>query len=150
MTNRITCVFRSLLIVLSLSACVPQVTQPTVVTRDQIGEGLGLLAVRKFDAAWIAFSKFAAQNSDNPAALMGYAIASDMTGRVKASARAYEKLLTMGRDQAVVFNNVGYSYMLRGELTKAMPYLLEAERRDPRNKTIKNNLKMLRKAIPVQ
>lgn len=80
---------------------------------------------------------------------MALAVAADMEGDFKLSDRAYEQLLTRAKDQVMLFNNMGYSYMLRGDLVKAASYLKEAARRDPSNPVTQNNLKMLRLVAPV-
>ena len=42
-----------------------------------------------------------------------------------------------------LLNNMGYSYMLRGDLTHARQTFLKAYQRDPNNPTIANNLRLL-------
>ncbi|MFD0463163.1 tetratricopeptide repeat protein [Microvirga aerilata] len=49
----------------------------------------------------------------------------------------------MGR-QTEYYNNVGYSHLLRGDLTKARFNLLKAYELDPTNAAVNNNLEMLR------
>lgn len=83
-------------------------------------------------------------------ALMGLAIAADMTGDFRTADRAYEQLLVLTPDQPMLYNNMGYSYMLRGDLDRALSYLTEAARRDPENPAIRNNLAMLRGVVPLR
>ena len=44
------------------------------------------------------------------------------------------------------YNNVGYSYMLRGKFNEAMTYFRKAEKLDPGNVIITNNLQLLANA----
>ena len=81
---------------------------------------------------------------------MALAVAADMQGDFRTSDRAYAELMLRQTDQAALFNNMGYSYMLRGDLDKALTYLSEAARRKPDDPTIQNNLTMLRGVAPLQ
>jgi Flp pilus assembly protein TadD len=42
-----------------------------------------------------------------------------------------------------ILNNEGYSYMLRGDYKRARAKLHAAQRKDPQNKYVANNLKLL-------
>jgi len=59
---------------------------------------------------------------------------------------AYAKALTIAGPTSEVLNNQGYSYMLRGDLKNARDKLLAAQRQDPRNKFVENNLSLLESA----
>ena len=56
---------------------------------------------------------------------------------------AYAKALAISGPTSEVLNNQGYSYMLRGDLKAAREKLLAAQRQDPRNKYVENNLTLL-------
>ncbi|MBS0247147.1 MAG: tetratricopeptide repeat protein [Proteobacteria bacterium] len=56
---------------------------------------------------------------------------------------AYAKALAIAGPTSEVLNNQGYSYMLRGDLKRARDTLLVAQRQDPRNKYVENNLILL-------
>ena len=45
-----------------------------------------------------------------------------------------------------ILNNQGFSYMLRGDYRRARAKLLEAEHKDPGNKYVANNLRLLKES----
>ena len=142
---------------LLLAGCVPATggggqaasASAAEVTALHTRQGIALLAARDFKAAKAELTKAQPFRSGDPKALMALAIASDMTGDFRTSDRAYAELMSREPDQAMLFNNLGYSYMLRGDLPKAAAYLAEAERRQPGQPVIRNNLSMLQKAAPL-
>lgn len=144
-TQRICHLASALALTVLLGACVPggpgTGSQSPQVTLSQ---GISLLAQRQYDQAKAVFTRLSPWKSGDPRILMGMAIASDMKGDFRTADRAYEQLLLLAPDQAALYNNMGYSYMLRGDLDRAGSYLKEAARRDPSNVAIKNNLQMLR------
>ena len=56
---------------------------------------------------------------------------------------AYGKALAIAGPTSEVLNNQGYSFILRGDLKAARDKLLAAQRQDPRNKYVENNLALL-------
>lgn len=56
---------------------------------------------------------------------------------------AYAKALAIAGPTSEVLNNQGYSLILRGDLKAARDKLLAAQRQDPRNKYVENNLMLL-------
>lgn len=114
-----------------------------------VDRGISFLAARNYVAAETELMKAKPFKTGDERALMALAVAADMQGDFKLSDRAYEILLTRSTDQVMLFNNMGYSYMLRGNLVQAASYLKEAARRDPKNPVTQNNLKMLRLVAPV-
>lgn len=141
----------ALIAVLTLASCMPTVAPVgPEAARATMDQGMALLSQRRFGEAKQQFAKLAPLRSGDARALMGLAIASDMEGDFRTADSAYEKLLVLTPDQPMLYNNMGYSYMLRGDLTRAHSYLAEAARRDPGNDAIQNNLKMLRGVMPLQ
>ena len=110
-----------------------------------IDRGMQFLAARDYTAARSELVKARTLQSGDEAALAALAVAADLTGDFRLADRAYDKLLTSATDRAMLFNNMGYSFMLRGELETALDYLTEASRLQPDNPTIRNNLAMLRR-----
>ncbi|HEU5017982.1 MAG TPA: tetratricopeptide repeat protein [Pseudolabrys sp.] len=77
-------------------------------------------------------------------AWLGLAASYDQLRRFDLADRAYrEAIRIVGRTPAIL-NNQGYSYMLRGDYPRARTLLLEARARDPGNKFVANNLRLLR------
>jgi Flp pilus assembly protein TadD len=46
-----------------------------------------------------------------------------------------------------VINNIGYSFLLRGDLRKARQKFAEAQAKDPENPTIANNIALVDAAV---
>mgnify|MGYP001340853542 CR=1 FL=1 len=76
-------------------------------------------------------------------AWIGLAASYDRLGRFDLADRAYRSAIRLKGETTQILNNEGYSYMLRGNLTKARAKFLAAQRRDPDNATIANNLRLL-------
>lgn len=142
----------AVLALLFLASCVPgTVIGPSdpAAAQAALERGLGLLSAKNYAAAKVELGKAQPFKTGDTRALMALAIAADMEGDFRLSDRAYEQLLARETNQAMLFNNMGYSYMLRGDLPKAADYLAEAARRSPKDQTIKNNLAMLKKVSPL-
>ena len=77
-------------------------------------------------------------------AWLGYAASSDHLARFDNSDQAYQRLSSMIPNRPEYLNNVGYSYLLRGNLVQARRYFLKAYEIDPANETTANNLELLR------
>lgn len=106
--------------------------------------GISHLRAQEYGHAIVALKRARPLETGDQRSLMALAAAADMTGDFRLADRAYEKLLNSGAERAQLFNNIGYSYMLRGDLDKAVQYISEAARHAPENVTIINNLTMLR------
>ena len=76
-------------------------------------------------------------------AWVGLAASYDRLARFDLADRAYRFATKLGGQNAQVLNNQGYSYMLRGNYVRARQLLLRAQRLDPNNPTIANNLQLL-------
>lgn len=76
-------------------------------------------------------------------AWLGLAASYDQLRRFDLADRAYEKVLQLGYNNAVVLNNTGYSQLLRGDLKNARRFLLKAYELEPENPYIVNNIALL-------
>ena len=141
------------LLALSLASCV-EVAGPArpdgAASASFYASGMQLLRARKYKEAKAELTKAQPFKTGDARALMALAIASDMQGDFRTSDRAYTELTKMGGEQAMLFNNMGYSFMLRGDLDRALSYLTEAARRKPDDPMIRNNLAMLRGVMPAR
>jgi tetratricopeptide (TPR) repeat protein len=79
-------------------------------------------------------------------AWLGLAAAYDELRRFDLADRAYKEATRILGPTAEILNNEGYSYMLRGNYKRARAKLLAAKRKDPNNKYVANNLKLLQKS----
>jgi len=80
----------------------------------------------------------------NGEAWLGLAASYDRIRRFDLADRAYREAGRYLGDRAEYYNNVGYSYLLRGDAQKARDNFLMARRLDPSNVTVNNNLELLR------
>ena len=77
-------------------------------------------------------------------AWVGLAASYDRLARFDLADRAYRFAIKLGgANNAQILNNQGYSYMLRGNYARARQLLHRAQRLDPNNPTIANNLQLL-------
>ncbi|CAL8978993.1 tetratricopeptide repeat protein [Rhodoplanes serenus] len=67
----------------------------------------------------------------------------DRLKRFELADRAYGQLIKITGRTPAVLNNIGYSYILRGDYRRAHATLLAAEAGDPANPFIRNNLALL-------
>ena len=76
-------------------------------------------------------------------AWLGLAASYDRLRRFDLADRAYAQAIRIVGPTAAILNNQGYSYMLRGDYKRARATLLKAKAKDPDNKYVANNLRLL-------
>jgi tetratricopeptide (TPR) repeat protein len=76
-------------------------------------------------------------------AWLGLAASYDKLRRFDLADRAYKQATRILGPTVEILNNEGYSYMLRGDYKRARAKLRAAQRKDPGNKYVENNLKLL-------
>lgn len=81
---------------------------------------------------------------NNGEAWLGLAASYDRVRRFDLADRAYREAGRLIGDHAEYYNNIGYSYLLRGDAAKARSNFLKAHELDPTSVTVSNNLDMLR------
>jgi len=79
-------------------------------------------------------------------AWLGLAASYDRLKRYELADRAYREALSIFGPRPEVINNIGYSYMLRGDLKRARAKFAEAQAKDPENPTIANNIALVDEA----
>lgn len=99
-------------------------------------EGAFGLAQEKFQAA-------AEKAPTDPVAWIGLAASYDRLRRFDLADRAYAQAEKLEPSNPALFNNRGYSYLLRGDVVKARVYFLRARALDPEGAAIANNLHLL-------
>ena len=82
-------------------------------------------------------------NAQSAEAWLGLAASYDGLRRFDLADRAYASVLRIQGRSPAVLNNLGYHYMLMGNLGKAADCLSEAARKDPGNPLIEGNLQLL-------
>lgn len=89
------------------------------------------------------FRKAVELRADNADAWMGLAASYDRLGRFDFADRAYDQLIELAGRQPRILNNLGYSYLLRGDRSRARKLLLEAHAALPGDPVVEANLALL-------
>jgi Flp pilus assembly protein TadD len=76
-------------------------------------------------------------------AWVGLAASYDRLRRFDLADQAYAQAVRLGGETVQILNDQGYSYMLRGDLSRARRKFEKAYTLDPGNPTIANNLRLL-------
>jgi Flp pilus assembly protein TadD len=97
----------------------------------------------QFGLAEQAFRRAIEQDKNNVEAWLGLAASYDRLRLFKDAGRAYNVVLKLAGRTPTVLNNLGYHYILRGDLVRARATLIEAKRQDPDNEHIRNNLELV-------
>lgn len=74
---------------------------------------------------------------------IGLAASYDRLRRFDLADRAYGQAVGIVGPTVEILNNQGFSYMLRGDYKRAHAALAAAQRKDPGNKYVQNNLRLL-------
>jgi len=82
----------------------------------------------------------------DPEGYVGLGASYDRLGRFDLSDRVYATLYTISGPTVQYYNNLGYSYLLRGNLSQALTYFRKAKALAPNNAVIVNNIAMLKAA----
>ncbi|MGI9475488.1 MAG: tetratricopeptide repeat protein [Hyphomicrobiaceae bacterium] len=82
-------------------------------------------------------------NRKDAEAWLGLAASYDQLKRFDLADRAYDELRALIGDNVVVFNNLGYSYTLRGNYAKAATMLARARRLSPEDEQVLKNIDFL-------
>jgi len=80
-------------------------------------------------------------------AWLGLAASYDHLRRFDEADEAYREAAKLIGGRPELYNNIGYSYLLRGNLIKARQYFLRAYELDPQNETTANNIELLRDSV---
>jgi len=114
--------------------------QVLAVAKTHFSEGNYGHAARYFERA-VEISR------DDPEAWLGLAASYDRVRRFDLADRAYRELASLIGNRPEYYNNVGYSYLLRGDVAKARANFLKARGMDDANLTINNNLELIRDTV---
>lgn len=113
---------------------------------DDVTLGKQQYRAGNFDAAAKAFSRAANKHPRDSEAWLGLAASYDRLRQFELADSAYDQAMHIDGPTAEIMNNQGYSYMLRGDLTRARVKLTAAKAKDPANKYVQNNLQLLAQA----
>lgn len=110
---------------------------------ELVTEGVTQFKAKNYGKSYALFKRAVDVFPNDPQAWLGFAASADEIGRFDTSDLAYRKLAGMIGGRPEYYNNVGYSYLLRGNLVQARRYFLKAYELDPSNETTANNLQLL-------
>ncbi len=99
-----------------------------------------------FGNAAALYKRAAELGPKNPDAFVGLAASYDRLRRFDLSDRVYASLFELTGGTVQYFNNVGYSYLLRGNLSAALTNFRKAGKLDPDNLVVANNIQIVANA----
>ena len=128
---------------------VPAAAEPGLLgsdPNDDLNLGKKHYRANNFGLAERYFRRAAELHPRDAEAWLGLAASYDRLRRFDLADRAYAQAIGILGPTVEILNNQGYSYMLRGDYNRARQKLLAAQRKDPRNKYVENNLQLLEKS----
>jgi tetratricopeptide (TPR) repeat protein len=125
---------------------VPAAAEPGLLgsnAADDLAKGKQEYRNNNFGMAERYFRRAAETHPRDAEAWLGLAAAYDRLRRFDLADRAYGQAIKILGPTPEILNNQGYSYMLRGDFRRAREKLELARRKDPENKFVANNLRLL-------
>lgn len=110
---------------------------------EAVANGRTAYRANQFREAERLFRRATQLDPRSSEAWIGLAASADRLRDFAQADRAYSKAREIAGPSAEVLNNQGYSYILRGDLKRARETLAAAQRLDPGNKYVANNLALL-------
>lgn len=110
---------------------------------DNLSVGKKYFRQGSFGLAEQQFRKAVELHPNDAEAWIGLAASYDRLKRFDLADRAYTHAIRIAGATPEILNNQGFSYILRGDYTRARNTLLAAQARDPDNRYIQNNLHLL-------
>jgi tetratricopeptide (TPR) repeat protein len=110
---------------------------------DALNLGKKQYRANNFGLAEKYFRRAAELHPRDAEAWLGLAASYDRLRRFDLADRAYAQAIGILGPTTEILNNQGYSYMLRGDYKRAREKLNAAQRKDPGNKYVQNNLQLL-------
>lgn len=99
----------------------------------------------RYGLAQVQYMKAVETNPQNLDAWLGLAASYDRLKRFDLAQRSYKSAIKIGGRTSTVLNNLGYSYLLQGNVKAARRNLMAARKLDPENPNIQANLALLEK-----
>jgi len=110
---------------------------------DELSLGKKYFRSNNYGIAEKHFRRAVESHPRDAEAWLGLAASYDRLRRFDLADRAYGQAVGILGPTAEILNNQGYSYMLRGDYKRAHAALVAAQRKDPTNKYVENNLRLL-------
>jgi Flp pilus assembly protein TadD len=124
----------------------PAATDPGLLgsdPNDALSLGKKQYRANNFGLAEKYFRHAAELHPRDAEAWLGLAASYDRLRRFDLADRAYGQAIGILGPNAEILNNQGYSYMLRGDYKRAREKLMAAQRLEPANKYVANNMQLL-------
>jgi Flp pilus assembly protein TadD len=121
-------------------------TQPGLLgsdPNDDLSTGKKYYRAANFGMAERYFRRAVELHPRDAEAWLDLAASYDRLRRFDLADRAYGQAISIVGPTAEILNNQGYSYMLRGDTKRAREKLMAAQRKDPANRYVQNNLQLL-------
>ncbi|MER9745433.1 MULTISPECIES: tetratricopeptide repeat protein [unclassified Mesorhizobium] len=112
-----------------------------------VAEAKNQFRAENYGNAGALFYKVTQLAPNDGGAWMGLAACSDRIHRFDLADRAYARAFKLVGPSPEYYNNVGYSYLLRGKLQDARSNFLKAYELAPNDPTVVNNLKLLSSSV---
>jgi Flp pilus assembly protein TadD len=125
---------------------VPAASEPGLLggdPNDDLSLGKKQYHANNFGLAEKYFRHAVELHPNDAEAWLGLAASYDRLRRFDLADRAYKQATRILGPTVEILNNEGYSYMLRGDYKRARAKLHAAQRKDPGNKYVANNLRLL-------
>jgi Flp pilus assembly protein TadD len=113
---------------------------------DELSRGKRQYRLGNYGLAEKHFRKAVESHPRDAEAWLGLAASYDRLRRFDLADRAYAQAIRIVGPTVEILNNQGYSYMLRGDYKRARATLLKAKRKEPKNKYVANNLRLLNRS----
>lgn len=113
---------------------------------DDLNFGKRYFAAGNFGMAEQYFRRAVETHPRDAEAWLNLAASYDRLRRFDLADRAYAETIRLAGARVAILNDQGYSYMLRGDFRRAREKLEEARAKDPANKFVENNLRLLAEA----
>ncbi|HET9714789.1 MAG TPA: tetratricopeptide repeat protein [Pseudolabrys sp.] len=110
---------------------------------DELNLGKKHYRANNFGLAEKHFRRAVESHPRDAEAWLGLAASYDRLRRFDLADRAYGQAAGILGHTVEILNNQGYSYMLRGDYKRARETLAAAKRKDPNNKYVHNNIRLL-------
>jgi tetratricopeptide (TPR) repeat protein len=111
--------------------------------KDDLSLGKQHFRQENYGLAEHYFRRAAESHPRDAEAWLGLAASYDRLRRFELADRAYKQVIAITGPSPEVLNNLGYSYILRGDFASARTKLAEARALDPKSPYILNNIKLL-------
>jgi len=114
---------------------------------DELALGKKMYRANNFGLAEQHFRKAVELHPRDAEAWLGLAASYDRLRRFDLADRAYGEASKIVGETVEILNNEGFSYMLRGDYKRARAKLAAADRKDPGNKYVANNMNLLEESM---